>query len=242
MTSRSHSRLAARAWSPIPRKLQPGWSTNASPEPFSNVGLSLLEDVAVLGGLALIHFNPIWALAVFVLLLSIILYFAPRIFRAVRVKLWLIWKKLNGPAGSDVFSSLPSTLSSRYAAAFARENLLGETVAWAVPCIAKKVRGVPANSSGMLVANNEDASKVLFIQRSGWRARAQAINLEGCVAAREPKFLSENLLIGPADARGNTAVFLFERGQGERVEQIADAINRRLTTPVSPAPVPATAV
>ena len=51
--------------------------TNASPEPFSNIGLSLLEDVAVLGGLALIHYNPLWALVVFVLLLS-----DPSLFRA----------------------------------------------------------------------------------------------------------------------------------------------------------------
>ena len=85
---------------------------------------------------------------VFILLLSIILYFAPRIFRAVRVKLWLIWKKLNGPAESEAAPSLPVALSSRAAAAFARENLLGETVAWAVPCISKRLRGVPANSSG----------------------------------------------------------------------------------------------
>lgn len=212
---------------------------NASPEPFSNIGLSLLEDVAVLGGLALIHFNPIWALAIFVLLLSIILYFAPKIFRAVRVKLWLIWKKLNGPADSDASPNLPSMLPSRYAAAFARENLLGETVAWAVPCVAKRVRGVPANSSGMLVASNEDVAKLLFIQRSGWRARAQGISLENSVATREAKFLSENLVIGPANARGSAAFFLFERGQGQRVEQVVDAINRRLTTPVPPSPEPA---
>jgi hypothetical protein len=76
--------------------------TNASPEPFSNIGLSLVEDVAVVGGLALIHFNPALALAIFVLLLAIIIYFAPKIFRAVRVKLWLIWKKLNGPADGDL--------------------------------------------------------------------------------------------------------------------------------------------
>ncbi len=157
--------------------------TNASPEPFSNIGLSLLEDVAVLGGLALIHFNPVLALGVFVLLLSIILYFAPKIFRAVRVKLWLIWKKLNGPADSDVASTLPATLPSRYASAFTHENLLGETVAWAVPCIAKKVRGVPANSSGLLVATNEDSAKLLFLARKGWGARAQTISLDGCSAS-----------------------------------------------------------
>ena len=38
---------------------------NASPEPFSNIGLSILEDVGVFGGLALIHYNPILALSIF---------------------------------------------------------------------------------------------------------------------------------------------------------------------------------
>ncbi len=201
---------------------------NTSPEPFSNVGLSLVEDVAVLGGLALIHYNPVLALAVFVLLLSIILYFAPKIFRAVRVKLWLIWKKLNGPADRETAAILPTTLPSRYASAFARENLLGETVAWAVPCISKKVRGVPANASGVLVATNEDAAKLLFIARQGWRGRAQTISLDGCVAAREAKFLSENLVIAAENGGGTRALFLFERGRGERVEQIVDFVNRRL--------------
>ncbi len=212
---------------------------NTSPEPFSNVGLSLLEDVAVLGGLALIHYNPIWALGIFVLVLAIILYFAPKVFRAVRVKLWLIWKKLNGPADSEASSTLPTSLSSRYASAFARENLLGETVAWAVPCIARRVRGLPANSSGVLVATNEDAAKLLFIARHGWRARAQTIGLEGGVTTREPKFLSENLLIGGESSRRANSIFLFERGRGERVQQIVDFINGRLA---AAAPLPAPAV
>src|SRR4029450_12489906 len=76
-------------------------ASNTSPEPFSNIGLSLAEDAAVLGGLALIHFNPLWALGICILILAIILYFAPRIFRAVKTKLWLIWKKLNGPAEDE---------------------------------------------------------------------------------------------------------------------------------------------
>ena len=86
---------------------------NTSPEPFSNIALSLAEDGAVVGGLALIHYNPLWALVIFVLLLSIILYFAPRIFRAVKIKLWLIWKKLNGPAESEETPGLPVAMSSR---------------------------------------------------------------------------------------------------------------------------------
>src|SRR3989441_11440399 len=40
-------------------------ATNTSPEPFSNIGLSLVEDAAVLGGLALVHYNPVIALSIF---------------------------------------------------------------------------------------------------------------------------------------------------------------------------------
>ncbi|HEX3818445.1 MAG TPA: DUF4126 domain-containing protein [Chthoniobacterales bacterium] len=201
---------------------------NTSPEPFSNIGLSLLEDGIVIGGLALIHYNPALALGIFVLLLSIVIYFAPKIFRAVRVKIWLVWKKLNGPAGDAPEETLPSTLPTRYSSAFARENLLGETVAWAVPCICKRMRGVPANASGLLAGLNEEATKLLFFVRNGWRAKAQTLNIAGCVASREPKFLSENLIISGENGKGASAIFLFERGRGERVQQIADSINSRL--------------
>jgi hypothetical protein len=181
------------------------------------------------------------ALGIFVLLLSIILYFAPRIFRAVRIKLWLIWKKLNGPAESDETPDLPIALSSRAVAAFARENLLGETVAWAVPCISKRLRGVPANSSGTLIATNEDPAKLIFVARKGWGSRAQTIHLGGCRVAREPKFLSENLVIAPDSGKGETSTFLFERGCGARVQQIVESFNDRLSSvETAPEAVPST--
>src|SRR5215469_16996549 len=85
-------------------------ATNASPEPFSNIGLSLGEDAAVLGGLALVHFNPILALVIFLICICAFFYFAPRILRAMKVKIWLAWRKLNGPADRDGPVKLPSTL------------------------------------------------------------------------------------------------------------------------------------
>ena len=214
--------------------------TNASPEPFSNIGLSLFEDAAVVGGLALIHFNPLIALGIVVLAVSIILYFMPKILRAVRVRLWLIWKKLNGPADRQPIAALPTTLPSRYASAFTRENLLGETIAWAAPCIARKVRGVPANSSGMLVATNEEPGKLLFLAAKGWRARAQTIPVQDCVAEREPKFLSENLSIVP-HGKGSGCLFLFERGRGAWVQQIVDFVNSHQPASAPPASEPVSA-
>src|SRR5947207_4278002 len=73
-------------------------ASNTSPEPFSNIGLSLGEDIAVLGGLALVHYNPVLALSIFALAIATFLDFAPKILRAMRTKIWRALKKLNGPA------------------------------------------------------------------------------------------------------------------------------------------------
>src|SRR5213083_2202641 len=106
-------------------------ATNTSPEPFSNIGLSLVEDAAVLGGLTLVHFNPLLALIIFLVGIGTFFYFAPRILRAMKAKIWLAWKKLNGPADRNTPAKLPVTLPARLASVFGRENVLGETVAWA---------------------------------------------------------------------------------------------------------------
>src|SRR2546430_15103178 len=85
-------------------------ASNTSPEPFSNIALSFGEDVAVLGGLALIHYNPVLALSIFVLAIGAFVYFAPKILRAMKAKAWLAFKKLNGPADLSVPVKLPVTL------------------------------------------------------------------------------------------------------------------------------------
>ena len=85
-------------------------TANTSPEPFSNIGLSLGEDAVVLGGLALVHFNPLLALLIFVLAIAAFLYYAPKILRAAKAKAWLAWKKLNGPAARNNIGEKPANL------------------------------------------------------------------------------------------------------------------------------------
>src|SRR5438309_11501622 len=84
-------------------------ASNTSPEPLTNIGLSLGEDAAVLGGLALVHFNPLLALIIFLISIAAFFYFAPKILRAMKVKIWLAWKKLNGPANRNAPVNLPLT-------------------------------------------------------------------------------------------------------------------------------------
>jgi len=206
-------------------------ASNASPEPFSNIGLSLGEDAAVLGGLALVHFNPVLALVIFLICIAAFFYFAPRILRAMKVKIWLAWRKLNGPADRDEPVKLPSMLPARLAPIFGHENVLGETVAWAVPCVSGRGRRIPANLSGALVATNEEPNRIIFVARKAGRPFTRTIDLEGSNVARKPKFLSENLVIFPGAGKGPKYLFVFARPHAALVEQIVQDLHRRLSEP-----------
>ncbi|MEY2541921.1 MAG: hypothetical protein QOI22_1523, partial [Verrucomicrobiota bacterium] len=127
-------------------------ASNTSPEPFSNIALSFGEDVAVVAGLALIYHNPVIALSIFVLAIAAFLYFVPKVLRAMKAKIWLAFKKLNGPADSSTPTQLPINLSSRLSAVFTGQNVLAETIAWAAPCVSGRGRRIPPNLFGALVA------------------------------------------------------------------------------------------
>ena len=210
--------------------------SNTSPEPFSNIALSFGEDAAVIGGLALLHYHPVIALSVFLIAIGAFVYFAPKMLRAARVKLWLIWQKLNEPAAFRREATLPLTLPARLATVFNKENVLGETIAWAAPCVSGRGRRIRPNLFGALVATNEEPRKLTFVARKGGKSIAQAIELDGMTVAREPKFLSENLVIFPGEGRGPKYVFIFPRSRAAEVKKIAEKMRETLAM-TSMAPV-----
>jgi hypothetical protein len=195
-------------------------ASNTSPEPFSNIGLSLGEDAAVLAGLALVHFNPVLALIIFVIGIAAFFYFAPKILRAMKAKIWLAWKKLNGPADRNPPVMLPITLPARLASVFDRENVLGETVAWAARCISGRSRRIPTNLFGALVATNEEPRRLVFVARKGGRPFTRTIDLEDSVITHEPRFLFESLVISAATGKAPKYSFIFARPDAGLVEQI----------------------
>ena len=202
-------------------------ATNASPEPFSNIGLSLCEDAAVLGGLTLLHFNPLIALIIFLIGIGAFFYFAPKILRGMKAKIWLTWKKLNGPADRDAPVNLPITLPARLASVFNHENVLGETIEWTARCVSGRGRRIPANLFGALVATKEEPRKLVFVTRRF----ARTINLEDSVVGHEPRFLFENLVISPAAGKGPKYSFNFPRSDAAVVEQIVQKLRERLSEP-----------
>src|SRR5205823_3609334 len=114
---------------------------------------------------------------------------------------------------------------------FSKQNVLGETIAWAVPCISGRSRRIPANLFGALVATNEEPEKVVFVAKKNGRDYCQTIELTGSTVAHEPQFLSENLIIFPRDGRGPKYSFMFARSRGALVERIAEYLRQRQISP-----------
>ena len=206
---------------------------NHSPEPFSNIGLSLAEDATVLGGLALIWHDPILALIVFSVALAILAYAGPRIFRALKVNLWLLWRKLASPAEDHTDAELPAQLPADHHIIFHSKNLLGEKIEWAVPCVSVSAKRIPGNVFGHLVATAEDRTRVWFVGKRGWAKVAEELDLTTYKVAHESKFLSENVLLYSLE-RKPKYTFVFDRTRASLVKKVARSIQDRL------APQPAT--
>ena len=207
---------------------------NHSPEPFSNIALSVGEDAAVVGGLFLIKQDPILALIVFSLLLLAIGYVGPKIFRGAKVQFWLIWKKIASPAADKLETELPRELPHELDIAFFSVNLERDPMAWAAPCISSAARGLPGNLFGFLVATERPGPKLAFVARHGWRHAATELDLTGYKVAHEPKFLSENVVLYSLEKKPKY-LFLFARSQRAIVKAVVANIEERLAAP-RPAP------
>lgn len=202
---------------------------NHSPEPFSNIALSVSEDAAVLGGLFLIKQDPILALVVFSLILIAILYIGPIILRGAKVQLWLIWKKIASPASDKLASELGKDLPHELDIAFFSVNLERDPIAWAVRCVSTSTRGLPGNLFGYLVTTERPGPKIAFVAKRGWRQAATEIDLTGYKVAHEPKFLSENVVLYHLEKKPKY-IFLFPRSERVIAKAVAASIEERLAT------------
>ncbi len=205
---------------------------NHSPEPFSNIALSLGEDAAVIGGLILIKQDPVLALIVFSILLLCIAYFGPKLFRLAKVQAWLIWKKFTSPASDQLETELPAHLPHELDIAFHSVNFERDPIAWAAPCISTSARGVPGNVFGHLVATNRVGPKLAFVAKRRWRHVAVELELDTYKVAHEPKFLSENVVLYSLEKKPKY-IFLFPRSQRAVVKALVAAVQQRLTAPTA---------
>ena len=212
---------------------------NQSPEPFSNIAVSTGENALVFGGLVLLWTHPIVAFCVLVFLFSLAIVFLPKIWRAIRIKLWFYLQKLRQPVGGGSNQALNNKLPSRYDMVFRRLSNTTSPLAWAAFCVSGKGKRIESNLFGYLAATEEDSSKVYFIRRR-WLGRASRMfEIEDFDVSVEPRFLYDELnLYSPGKNQRYT--FKFDRsGAGVAARIAEDLLHRRtlekepvLATPV----------
>lgn len=173
---------------------------NASPEPVSNLVASVTEDVAVLGGLALMSVNPILAAVFFLVFLGVSLYLTPKLFRRIKAFFWL--------AANKVFSlvSRPDAEKQLYAGLSSSEDqklggVLGGRKAepeWSAKVLigqSKRFPGFTAMTFGRLVAEANSPGRLHFVGRRWMRHYHAELTLGGLEITQEPRFFSEDVVL-----------------------------------------------
>jgi uncharacterized protein DUF4126 len=203
---------------------------NSSPEPFSNIAVSTIENAVVIGSVALLWHYPIWVFASMVILLAVAFYFLPRLWRSISMRIWFISRKLNQRAGQPIVS-LPTHLPSRFNSTFGKLTGPDFNVAWAVPCVSGKGKFLDPNRFGYLVAVRERASKVYFITKRLFGGASTLLEIEDFNVALERRMLFDELnLFSPGKNR--RFVFLFDRGNADLATKVADDLRRQATATI----------
>lgn len=209
---------------------------NSSPEPFSNIALSFSEDVGVIGGLFLVQTYPAIALAVVIVLVASILYFGPKIARAIQVRLWLGWRKVAAYFSRSPLVDLPDALPAHIDISLHKlRGAASYTVEWAVPCITAGSKKTPANAAGYLIALRESPMELYFVGKRWFRTTAKAFDLTGCRVSSEVRFISENLVVYSVSrgSNGPNETFFFERGHRHLLAKVTTKLKSKVGGPVT---------
>ncbi len=164
---------------------------NTSPEPFSNIGASVVEDVAVVAGSILVVKHPILALVITSLGVATFVYFAPALFRSVKAQFAMIFGKLTaiGAGGDD---ALAAKLPHDADLALGAQLGPGEKIAWAVPCLTGRFATVGRNVRGFLVRTGDD-SRVYFVGKKSFKPVVQSLPLGGVKVDFQRRFLCDEM-------------------------------------------------
>jgi hypothetical protein len=198
---------------------------NQSPEPFSNVAVSLGENLLVGATFALLWTRPITALVILVILFSVAFYFLPRIWRTIRMRVWFIRQKMKQPARRTAVELL-ADLPGPYERWFRKLVQPHQTVRWAVPCITGKGKLIPRDQFGYLTATEEDLTKLFFLVK-GWFSSAKLFEIEEFEPTLKQRFLFDEITLftpGKADRYS----FRFDRSQAGLGPLVLEDLKRRM--------------
>ena len=210
---------------------------NASPELVSNIAASVTEDIAVLGGLALMSVNPILAAVFFLTFLAISAYLTPKLFRRIKGFFWLVANKFVS------FFSKPDEERLLHGGLTSSENqklgkLLGRKPEplWSARVLVGRCKKFPQFTPatfGRLITEEHDLGSLHFVGKRFWKLYHTELVLDGLEITHEPRFFSEDVVL--YDLAGNRKLVLKlpagHRAMATRVvESLIASRDRGITT------------
>ena len=198
---------------------------NTSPEPFSNIGLSLAEAGAVFAGLGLSVWNPLVALIVAVVFTGVVVTVLPRLLRGIRAKLWLAWRKLNCPPEDGLETAPGRRLPGHCELQLRRSHASTAAIEWAVPCLSGGGPRLAANLSGWLVCLHDEPTRLFFVSKGLFGGIVLAMDTEGADVSHKAGFLCDKIEIVHRDGSPKHQ-FVFERGLAKVAPVIAETLQK----------------
>ncbi|MDM8525959.1 DUF4126 domain-containing protein [Desulfococcaceae bacterium HSG8] len=200
---------------------------NHSPEPFSNIGLSLAEDVCVVGGSWAAFNYPLEMLAICVIFLAVFIFFAPKIFRLLRVEILAlrsVWNMTFGrktSEGAALSDEIPDDLRDK-----TMDDIASEEETFCVRCVSGKGMKTGRNNVGFLYMTGDRLS---FVTRKNFRIRKADFNISDI---RELKFYKKNLLDHIVFSYGknkvNLHLFKNRYNKGKRIIAVLESVTGKL--------------
>jgi hypothetical protein len=201
---------------------------NHSPEPFSNIFLSMFEDGLAVVGTWLAVMHPIVMLVIVAIFLAFFAWLSPKIFRLLRVELiatWSLAKKLwsskrayvlratdgstfpigmgNGLGSDSSNGALAEEMPEKHTA-YWRNNFQPQRTVFCIRCVAGKgVKGL-RSSVGYLHHTND---KLVFVARRFFRFRTHLVDLSNIEDVRFKKGLLLDRVSWRTDKKQQTFLF-----------------------------------
>ena len=203
-------------------------AVNTSPEPVTNVTMSVTEDMAVVGGLALMSVNPFVFAGVCLVLIVLSIYLAPKLIRRSRGYAWLNWHKISSlfqPKRSVTIMNQPITADDEIALNRFIEDGNAD-VRWSMPVLVggrRRFGNLTSYTFGKIFAINSDPSAIHFVGRKNFKLYHQKIDLEKYDVIYEPRFLSDDLVL-ENQAEGRRACFKLPAGSEDLVKRVCEAL------------------
>ncbi|HEY5791911.1 MAG TPA: DUF4126 domain-containing protein [Chthoniobacterales bacterium] len=212
---------------------------NASPEPFSNVGLSLAGDGVVLGGLGLLAFHPLTGLGIFLAVAALLVFLLPKVIRKALTRFQFAWSKLNTPAADQPPGWPPTQIPISAECELHRVHPTACEIAWVLPCVSRKGVNLAPDRRGWLAGiGGTEGSALYFIWKALFRTICVRLPVGGRPQAEfKPGFLYDSLTLRAEDG-AMAAAFLVDRQHRETARRAAENLNQPPRSNPAEAPVP----